>query len=404
MTVAGLSTDRLDRMQGVLASHVESGAVPGLVALVSRRGETRVEALGTMALDGDEPMRRDTIFRIASMTKPITAVAAMILIEECRLRLDDPVDELLPELADRQVLKRIDGPVDDTVPANRPITTRDLLTFTLGYGLIIATPGAYPIQQAIEDLEIVSFGPPDPVNPLLPDEWLKRLGTLPLMHQPGEQWMYNTGSYVLGVLIARASGQPFEDFLRERIFDPLGMRDTAFFVPPERLDRLVTSYWTNPETGGLDFFDGPENSQWSKPPAFPDGGAGLVSTADDLLVFGKMLLNSGEYEGQRILSRPAVELMTSDHLTPAQKGATDGLSLILGRRGWGFGVSVVTQREDIDSTPGKFGWDGGLGTSWYVDPAEEMITILLTQASFTSARAPEIIQDFWTSAYQAIDD
>ena len=207
----------------------ERGVVPGMVALICRRGELHVEAIGAKALAAP-PIARDTIFRIASMSKPVTAAAAMILVEECKLRLDEPVDRLLPELADRQVLKRLDGPLDETEPAKRPITLRDLLTFRSGWGIALAPPDVYPIQKAMSEL-LLGQGPPNPQTPPAPDEWIRRLGTLPLMHQPGERWMYHTGSDVLGVLISRASGQPFEQFLQERLFEPLGMRDTGFSVP-----------------------------------------------------------------------------------------------------------------------------------------------------------------------------
>jgi len=256
MSNGGLSKARLGRMHDVMAAHVERGELPGLVTLVGRRGEVHVDAMGMKAIGGRDPMRQDTIFRITSMTKPITAAAAMILVEECRLRLDEPVDRLLPELAERRVLQRLDGPLDDTVPAHRPITLRDLLTFRMGLGVIFEPSGHYPIQQAVNELQIVGFGPPNPSTPHDPDEWMRRLGTLPLMHQPGEKWMYNTASYVLGVLIARASRQPLETFLRERIFEPLGMKDTGFGVPAAKLDRLATSYWPNSTTGALELHDG----------------------------------------------------------------------------------------------------------------------------------------------------
>jgi CubicO group peptidase (beta-lactamase class C family) len=217
MSTGGLSKARLGRMHDVMAGHVERGEMPGIVTLVSRRGETHVDAIGAKAVGGSDPMRRDAIFRIASMTKPITAAAAMILVEECKLRLDGPVDRWLPELADREVLKRLDGPLDDTVPADRPITLRDLLTFRLGIGAVMAPPGRYAIQKAMEEAGLAP-GPNAPSH--APDEWMKRLGSLPLIHQPGEKWMYHTGSDVLGVLIARASGQALESFFRERIFEP----------------------------------------------------------------------------------------------------------------------------------------------------------------------------------------
>jgi len=267
MSSAGLSNARVARLHDVMAGYVERGEVPGLVTLVSRRGETHVEALGMKALGGSDPVQRDTIFRIASMTKPITAAAAMILVEECKLRLDDPVDGLLPELADRQVLKRLDGPLDDTEPAKRAITLRDLLTLRMGFGMLMVPPDTYPIQTAVDDLQL-GQGLHQPSLPPEPDEWIRRLGTLPLMHQPGEKWLYHTGSDVLGVLIARSSGQAFDTFLQERIFEPLGMKDTAFSVPASKLDRLATSYATNSETGALELYDPAEGGQWSRPPAF----------------------------------------------------------------------------------------------------------------------------------------
>jgi CubicO group peptidase (beta-lactamase class C family) len=399
----GYSRVRLERMHDLMTGHVRRGAVPGIVTLVSRRGKVHVNAVGAKALGGVDPIRRDTIFRITSMTKPITAVAAMILVEECKLRLDEPVDRLLPELAHRKVLRRIDGPLEDIAPATRPITLRDLLTFRMGFGLIWGPPDKYPIQKAISELQIVGFGPPDQATPYDPDEWLRRLATLPLMHQPGEKWMYNTGSYVLGVLVARASGQNLETFLCERIFEPLGMHDTAFSVPPAKLGRLATSYWVNIETGALELYDDVASSRWRRPPAFPDGGAGLVSTVDDYLAFGQMMLNKGSYEGHRILSRPSVELMTTDHLTQEQKARSGFLANQWDNRGWGFGVGIITGRDNVWAVPGRFGWDGGYGTSWASDPKEDMVAILMTQrAEFPLFSS--VYLDFWTSIYQAIDD
>ena len=405
MSQGGLSKTRLSRMQDVMVGYVGRGEVPGIVTLVARRGELHVDAIGMQAIGGSESgrnwqMRRDTIFRITSMTKPVTAAAAMILVEECKLRLDEPVDRLLPELANRKVLKRLDGPLDDTVPAHRPITVRDLLTFRMGFGLILGPQDRYPILKAASEQGIM-VGPPKPPTWHAPDEWMRRFGTLPLMHQPGETWMYNTGSDVLGVLVARAACQRLETFLRERIFEPLGMQDTDFSVPTEKLDRLASCYQFNPASGALELHDGIEDSQWSRPPIFPAGRDGLVSTIDDYLAFGQMMLNKGRYGRERILSRPAVELMTTDHLTTEQKAEAGWL---LGdNRGWGFGVSVTTRRDDVASSPGRFGWDGGYGTSWASDPKEDMIAILMTQC-LAGPHSPSIGLDFWTSVYQAIDD
>src|SRR5581483_10272872 len=286
MKTRGLSRERLSHLRNRMADYIGCGEVPGIVTLVSRHGEVHVDAVGKKSLDDHGPMRRDTIFRIASMSKPITAAATMILVEEGKLRLSDAVEKWLPELADRKVLKRIDAPLDETASAHRPITVHDLLTFTMGFGLLFTPTGEYPILKAANELQIgmgltyQSQTKPDP------DEWIRRLGTLPLMYQPGERWLYGTGSEVLSVLIARVSGQPLETFLRERIFEPLGMKDTSFSVPADKLDRLASCYIPNPKTGTLELIDGVRESQWGRPPTFPSGAGGLVSTIDDYLAFG----------------------------------------------------------------------------------------------------------------------
>jgi CubicO group peptidase (beta-lactamase class C family) len=402
MTVAGLSRMRLRKMHEVMASHVDGGKIPGLVTIVGRREEVHVDAVGVRTAGNEEPMRPDSIFRISSMTKPVTGVATMILVEDCKLRLDDPVERYIPELADRKVLKQIDGPVMDTMAANRSITVRDLLTFRMGFGIIMAPPGTYPIQKAIDELHL-GQGPPAPSVPPSPDEWIRNFATLPLMHQPGEKWMYNTGADVLGVLIARASGMPFEKFLSERIFDPLGMKDTAFYVPSTKVSRFTSFYHVNPQTGNIDLGDEPDGGQWSTPPAFPSGAAGLVSTAEDYHSFARMLLDGGKKGRERILSRPSIELMTSDQLTPEQKKASGLTAGFFDTHGWGFCVSVVTRRETFASI-GTYGWDGGMGTSWASDPKEDLIGILMTPVSWTSPSPPPVCVDFWTSVYQTIDD
>src|SRR5258708_26230742 len=216
----------------------------------------------------------------------------------------------------------------------------------------------------------IGMGPPSPATMPAPDEWMRRLGSLPLMLQPGEKWMYNTGFDVLGVLIARASGQPLEMFLRERIFEPLEMRDTGFSVPEASLDRLATSYWTDPTSGKLTVYDEPRGGQWSRPPSFLSGAGGLVSTIDDSLAFGQMMLSQGKHGNERLMSRLSIELMTTDQLTPEQKPGPTLISGFLVGRGWGFGVSVITKRDDIAAVPGRYGWGGGMGTSWYFHPKE----------------------------------
>ena len=392
MNDSALSKPRLDRLHDILVAHIERGAAPGLVAVVCRHGATHLDVIGTTAVGGPAAVTEDTIFRISSMTKPITAVAALILVEDCVLRLDDPVDGVLPELADRRVVRRIDGPVDDTVPAERPITVRDLLTFTMGFG---AHFGPSPLNELAVSLQ-VAVGPPEPAVPPAPDEWLRRLSSLPLMCQPGEKWLYHTGADVLGVLIARATGQAFDAFLHERIFEPLGMRDTAFWVPPTARGRLATSYLTDPD-GALVLYDEP-GGQWSSPPAFPSGGAGLVSTATDFLRFAEMLLRGGS----PILSRPTVETMTTDQLTAGQKAVSGFYPEDFVSTGWGFGVEVVTRRVHPAAPVGAYGWNGGLGTVWRNDPAEDMVTILMTNAAWTSPRPHALTLDFLTGAYAAV--
>ena len=403
MKTSGLSEARLLRLHKSMTGYVERGEVPGIVTLVSRHGEVYVEAVGNKSFDAPDPMSRDTICRIASMSKPIMAAATMILLEEGQLRLSDAVQKWLPELADRKVLKRINAPLDETVPAHRPITVRDLLTFTMGFGLLFTATGECPILSAANELQIgMSPGVYQPQATPDPDEWIRRLGMLPLMYQPGERWLYGVGSNVLSVLIARVCGQPLETFLRERIFEPLGMKDTGFSVPADKLNRLAGCYIPNPATGTLDLFDSAQDSQWGRPPAFPSGANGLVSTLDDYLAFAQMMLFQGRYGSERILSRLSVEVMTTDQLTPEQK-AMSILPLLTGffeTHGWGFGVSMITRRDDLASVPGRYGWDGGLGTSWFSDPQEDLIGIVLTQRLYPL----DLYRDFWTLAYQAIDD
>ncbi|HEV7384792.1 MAG TPA: serine hydrolase domain-containing protein [Phenylobacterium sp.] len=395
--MAKFTADGPAGMRRVLEEHLAKGSAPGLVALLDRDGETETFVLGTMALGAAEPVRRDTIFRIASMTKLVTAAAIMMLVDEGKLRLDEPVDRLLPELANRRVLKRQDGPLDETVPANRPITVEDLLTFRLGWGILF--DDGLPINKAAAELGICGFGMPNPEMPFGLDEWLKRLGRLPLMAQPGEQWLYTTGSDVQGALVARASGTPLDVFVRERITGPLGMKDTGFGTPPEKADRLATGYF--PNNGKLELFDeSGAKSRYAHPPKFPEGDSGLVSTADDLLAFSRMLLTGGRHSGGRVLSEASVRAMTTNHLTPAQAKA--GEEILRPGHGWGYGMSVLAWPSPDGLQPGAFGWSGGFGTSWYMDPARGLTTILLTQRVFDSADPPALHKDVWAASYRTL--
>ena len=365
-------------LHDAMAARVSRGEFPGIVTLVARDDDVRVDTIGTTRFDGDVPMRRDTVFRIASLTKPIVAAATMILVEDDVIDLEQPVHTLLPELAGQRVLVRVDGPLDETVPARRPPVIEDLLTFRLGFGLITEPEfdPPYPINIAADEMRLV-LGAPDPRTPHDPDEWIRLFGTLPLMYQPGDRWNYNAGTLILGVLLARAAKQPLGDLLRERLFEPLGMTTTGFWLDAGRARRLPGQYMTDDATQQMAerTITGPEI--WSRPPVFPSASGGLVSTVDDYLSFARMLLDGGVHGGTRLLSERSVELMTTNRLTTDQIASA---GQILGGSGWGLGMAVTVERDEI-SGPGRYGWSGGSGTTWFNDPAERLIGIAFTQVS-----------------------
>ena len=399
--MSGFEPQRLQQLRDVVASHVERGGVGGVAWLVARDGQVETGVVGTLTRGEPAAVGRDSLFRISSMTKPIVAVAALILVEECRLRLDDPVDELLPELADRQVLVDPRGPIDGpTVAARAPITVRDVLTFRLGLGMDFDAPWPQPLLEEMDRLG-TGAGPPEPQVPPAPDEWMRRLSTLPLLYQPGERWLYHTGADVLG-----RPHRPRRRPAARRVPEGTGARPAG--DGRHRLRGSAT--WTasapatrrDPDTGALLVYDGPDG-QWATPPAFPSGGGGLVSTVDDMLAFGRMLLSGGCLpDGGRLLARASVEAMTTDQLRvlDGAPGPTPD-----GSQGWGFGVGVQVRRTGPAPAVGCYGWAGGLGSAWANDPGERLIGVVLTTDMFTSAfPPPAVISDFWTCTYSALAD
>lgn len=375
--MTGLTGDGVRRFTEIGAAYVKDGTLPGMVTGLVSGDDVHVDVLGSISVDGP-PMQRNTVFRIASISKPITAVTLLLLVQEGLLSLDEPVDRLLPELADRRVLRRIDGPLDDTVPAERPATVRELLTFTAGLGgdlrmyAAAADGEPWPIHTALTTPPIFTLGVPDLQKQPDPDEWMRLVGELPLLGQPGTRWLYNTGSSLAGVVCARAAGLPLIEVMRTRLFDPLGMTKTAFWTP--ETGRMPTLY--RPVDGSLELMD-PPDGMWSTPPAFGDGAAGLVSTIDDVLAFARMMARGGEPLLDHALWAEATRSHLPDELY--QPNVDDFLH---GRR-WGYCMSVIPDGPQA----GAFGWFGGLGLSWLSEHSRDLSVVVLTQRLFDGAHA-----------------
>ncbi|WP_106396644.1 serine hydrolase domain-containing protein [Actinocorallia populi] len=376
-----------ERLRSAVGAHVAAGTVPGAVLAVAAGGRTYAAAVGEM--------RGDAVVRLSSMTKPLMAALTLMLAEDGLLSTGDGIERWIPELADRRVLRRPDGALDDTVPAERPITVDDLLTMRMGLGLHF--DGPCPVLEEASALG-VGVGPPDPACPLTPDEWIARFARLPLMYQPGTEWTYDLAFGVLGVLLARAARRPLDVLLHDRLLRPLGMTDTGFTVPEHARDRLVPCL-TPDERGGLVTFDGTDGSRWNTPPAFPDARGGLVSTASDYLRFARMLLDDGRAaDGTRLLSPASITAMTTDHLDPPPRSAT--ARALLQGSGWGHGVEVVTPRHGTGARTRRYGWGGGLGTVWYSFPERDAAAVLLTQC--IPPPGP-LIDAFLSALYRALD-
>ena len=358
------TTDMVSQLEGFLLRHIEAGTVPGAVALRGGR-DPEVVAAGVASIDGD-PMRDDAIMRIQSMTKAITSVATLRLVEASGLELDQSLEAWLPELADRRVLTSPAAPLDDTVPAHRPITLRHLLTMGSGYGMEF---GDSPLHKAMA-LNGTEAGP-DPVT-LGADEWLARLAELPLAFQPGEGWRYHHSFAVLGILIARLTGRSLGEHLAEDLFHPLGMPDTALWVPQEKLDRLPAAYRHG--EGGLVEMEPARGGFYAGPPPFDVSHAELVSTAHDYHRFLRMLVERGRVEGNLVISEDHLRQITSDQVPADNKTPDSFFPGFWDGTGWGFGVGI----ETTGLRRGRYGWSGGQGTNFYVDP-DGTVGILLTQ-------------------------
>ena len=383
-----LSSAGTRHIADIAQRHVDEEYVPGLVVLVAAGDDVFAEAFGRLAFDGPKT-ERNSLFRIASVTKPITSAAVLALVSEGRLSLDAPVDDFLPELANRRVLRTVDGPIDETVPADRPITTRDLLTFTFGFGFFLEmflSKDPWPIVEATTALKLSTLGPPHPEEPPDPETWIAGFGSLPLLAQPGERWFYNTGAQVLGVLAARVAAAPFPEVLRERVFEPLGMANTAFSTT--EVDRFATAYVPTPS--GLVVWDLP-TGEWSRPPAFPDGAAGLVSTADDLHAFAEMLFRGGS------------PVMSLEYARGDDDRPTDRRTKGIRRTGaWLFrqafmGVRTVGARRRLvrlGRRPGHI----------VARRPGELVMIVLTQRMFESSETPSIHREIQEAKRAALED
>jgi CubicO group peptidase (beta-lactamase class C family) len=375
--IAGFSSEGLEKIAPSLKAIVDAGDLSGFVTLVWRQGEVaQLNIIGKRDIAQNLPMERDTLFRIASMTKPITSVAALMLWEEGKFHLDDPITKWAPEFANPRVLKKADGALDETYPSPRAITMDDLFTHRSGlaYGFSSLGPVAHEYQRVLGDVLN---------NEMSSDAWMKALSTLPLVYPPGERFHYSHSTDVLGFIVGRIAGMPFRDFLIERLFTPLGMTDTDFFVPPEKRKRAAVVYRQDDASGRLSPVP---FKQYDSPPAFCGGGGGLISTLDDYLRFARMMLNRGELDGRRYLKADTASLMCTNRLTPEQRAIPFlGAIPMWSGMGFGLGVSVITDPDKLGFLGmggiGSFGWPGAFGTWWQADPANDMIMIYLIQNS-----------------------
>ncbi|HWW26767.1 MAG TPA: serine hydrolase domain-containing protein [Caulobacter sp.] len=365
---AGFSPERLKRLDGYMQGLVDQGHLPGAITLVARHGKiVSYQTFGKMAIGG-APMTRDTIFRIYSQTKPVTGVAMMILFEEGRWRLDDPVTKFVPELANLRVYKgRNPDGTFITEPAARPPTLREIMSHTGGFAYGLRTD--QPVEKAYRDSGLLGSK--------TQAEFLTALAKLPLASQPGTEWRYSVSVDLQGLIVERLSGMSLADFMKSRIFDPLKMTDTAFWVPAAKSDRLAALYMIDPKARKLVPADSFMVLDVSKPPAIASGGGGLVSTTADYARFAQMLLNGGELDGARILAPGTIELMASNHLTDIVMAAPDAAFSPAKGEGFGLDVAVVTDpaRAGTLSGKGAYSWGGAAGTWFWIDPKNDLFML-----------------------------
>jgi len=388
----GFSAEKLSQTRSAIQKLVDEKRIAGGVVVVARRGKVvQFEACGMMDMEDHKPMRRDAIFRIYSMSKPITSVAAMILYEQGKIKLDDPVSKYIPQFKDLDVVVDPDAEEITTAPAHREMTIRDLMRHTSGltYGVFGDTNVDKLYRKSIQ----LSAG-----GETL-QSMTEKLAAIPLLYQPGSKWHYGVSTDVLGRVIEVASRQPLDKFLAERIFEPLGMEDTAFYVPSGKIERLSTNYGPDPQ-GGLRPIDEPQTTRYAEIPTFFSGGGGLVSTASDYMQFCLMLLSKGRYEGGRLLKAETVEMMTRDQLPrqafPIGAGERAGV-------GFGLGFSVCVKRSNAASASrvGEYGWGGMASTHFWISPKDDLAVVVLTQHIPYSNRAEQVVKPI---VYDAIVD
>ncbi len=390
----GLSSARLKRVDQVMQKYVDQGKLPGVLSLVARRGQVaHLSKAGWMDVEAQKPIAFDTLFRIYSMTKPLTSVAVMMLYEEGHFFLSDPVAKYIPEFEDAKVFVRKTETGVELDNLKRPLTIHHLLTHTggLSYGF---DENDYVDKQIQNRVWRRHYDDPD----ITLEEFVHRIAMCPLRTQPGAEFYYSLSIDVLGYLVQVVSGQPFDAFLQERILGPLGMVDTAFDVPEGKLDRFAVNYQPDKEKKGLAVLDAPETSRYAKPTRCPAGGMGLVSTLGDYYRFAQMLYNKGELDGQRLLGRKTVELMTSNHL---RDGVYRDGNPALGF-GLGFGVILDAERTQTLDSVGAYGWGGAATTRFGIDPQEELVHIEMTQ--LMNNDSVPVLDEMQVAIYQAIVD